>query len=313
MDQVHKKRIETIRRRKEEEALLGTSGITKPLGPVGTPKHANKSSASPNRIPRLLGLTTSPAHHARKRTVVSEQLARLFEDRPMATESASLVPLPRPRSDFKKPESTRRTVWSTSSDFEMSETSPPPGRHGSSNHSNDGQASEKPNDEDDNEKATKDSPFPLELAAPDRPYTKWKGECSQVYEPNRALLTRSRCQRVSKIDSRRAYSRRICVIHNHSEVSVDLPDSIVPQGIRRACPARWSLCCRLTTMIGVCAPQLILDSERTEGRVYMTTKTGPFRCVRRPFFVAELNKDQPKSKRLLLFPEAPPTPPNHPR
>jgi hypothetical protein len=89
---------------------------------------------------------------------------------------------------------------------------------------------------------------PLELAAPDRLYTKWKGECAQLHEPKRARLTSSRCQRISEIDPWRTYSGRISAIRNHSKLSMDLPNPSVPQGIRRTCPTRWPLYCKQTTI-----------------------------------------------------------------
>src|SRR4051812_45556459 len=91
MDNVHNKRTETMRRRKEAEALLGTPGITKSSRSVAGVKHTTKSSGSPNRLPRLPGTTTHPAHEARKRSMVSEKLARLLNDKPASANSATSI------------------------------------------------------------------------------------------------------------------------------------------------------------------------------------------------------------------------------
>ncbi|SPQ25474.1 6388f316-e7a7-4334-b022-fe26e4a5868e [Thermothielavioides terrestris] len=207
MDHVAKKRAETMKRRRTE-ALdpIGTPGITKPSGPVGSARHAQMSPAYPGRltISSPAGLTASPTHHGRKQSLVSEQLARLFEDKP-----ASAGPNVQAKADEGKPGipglSGPRTVDSRTpgapgvsspsrSPFSAGQAESVPGvglnvADESEAHSewqeeeslpdslDDGARSGEPDGgETDAEGANshaKDVPAQLEMAVPGRPYTKW--------------------------------------------------------------------------------------------------------------------------------------------
>ncbi|KAK4126455.1 hypothetical protein N657DRAFT_615213 [Parathielavia appendiculata] len=92
MDIAVKKRLETMRLRREAAALLGTPGITKPSGPVASLNHTPMSSASPKRSAILSGLAATPPHRARKRSLGPDQLARLTEEKTIPNQSTALTP-----------------------------------------------------------------------------------------------------------------------------------------------------------------------------------------------------------------------------
>lgn len=210
MDHVHKKRVETINRRREAEALLGTPGVSKPPGSLSSLKRSQKNATSPKRIPNLLGLSgPSAVHHARKRSLVSGQLARLFDESPAPTGSTTPVAQPRHRVGLDKPGPADRRS-STSSDIEMSGVRPTSHRHSltgqrkprveatlehkgekdddlerierstvsSSSFSFDSQVAEQARAVGEVEEGRKNNSelTAIELAAPHRPYTRWRGE-----------------------------------------------------------------------------------------------------------------------------------------
>lgn len=82
MDNVHKKRLETMRRRKEEAGLLGTPGATQSSGTTGSVKNTHKIPGTAK------GFVPTPTQHVRKRSLVSEQLARFLNDTPASATSA---------------------------------------------------------------------------------------------------------------------------------------------------------------------------------------------------------------------------------
>jgi len=202
MDHVHKKRVETIKRRREAEALLGTPGVSKPFGPQ------QKNANSPNRLPILSGLTAlSAPHHSRKRSLVSGQLARLFDDSSASSGSTTPVAQPGPKGGAARPGSAGGRSL-TSSDNEMLGTRPASSRRTSTsrhkptreamlNHEDkedgvlegaehspvstpssflDNQVAQQAHEQEEADEG-RDSPSKaIELAAPDRPYTKWRGE-----------------------------------------------------------------------------------------------------------------------------------------
>jgi hypothetical protein len=182
-----------MRRRKEAEGLLGTPGITKP---------SQKTSASPIPLPRLSD------DHDRRRSGVSEKLARLF-DKPVSVELADLLTGPR---SYR--ETSDSTSWGggsvalnagilddtaeLSDDAMLDAARPAPdstlnkGNDGdvdsegdsgdsssASSISNDAKVDEQDSDEGDDEPDQEKEVIaqPITMAAPDRPYTKWKGEC----------------------------------------------------------------------------------------------------------------------------------------
>ncbi|KAK4098319.1 hypothetical protein N658DRAFT_499560 [Parathielavia hyrcaniae] len=102
MDHVVKKRLETLRLKKEAAGLLGTPGITKQSGPVGSLRHTPRSSSSPKRLANLSSLATTPSHHARKRSLGTDQLARLFDDELVPKSFTARTPKFRAHTDADK-------------------------------------------------------------------------------------------------------------------------------------------------------------------------------------------------------------------
>ncbi|KAH6856052.1 hypothetical protein B0I37DRAFT_395880 [Chaetomium sp. MPI-CAGE-AT-0009] len=175
MDHVHKKRVETIRRKKEAEALLGTPGVTKP-------------SASAER----------------KRSVVSEKLARLL-NRPASVDLATLL-----------------ASWSGSSDADMLNDKAELGHEvmtdkarpsldgtlnkgherdvdsegdseawsSGSSISSDAEVAEQFSNKGDHEldQGSEGTSHPITMAAPDRAYTKWRDENGSLMLTHGALL-----------------------------------------------------------------------------------------------------------------------------
>ena len=194
MDHVHKKRVETMRRRKEAEGLLGTPGITKP---------SQKISASPIPPPRLSDLGSS-AGHDRKKSGVSEKLALLF-DKPISVELADSLTGPRSYRETSDSTSWGGSVASNAgmldetaelSDDTMLDNARPvlnstlnkdndgdiesEGDSGDSSStssiSNDAEVDDQLSDGDDEPDQGKEViDQPITMAAPDRAYTKWKG------------------------------------------------------------------------------------------------------------------------------------------
>ncbi|KAK3307314.1 uncharacterized protein B0T15DRAFT_529880 [Chaetomium strumarium] len=117
MDHVHKNRIDTMRRKQEAGVSIGSPGISKPSGPMGAPRHSENGTAGLHALATLAGPTTAPIHHARKRSMVLEELARLLEDKPGST-------TPAPTSNHEPGGAEGRPRRSSESDIEMVETSP---------------------------------------------------------------------------------------------------------------------------------------------------------------------------------------------
>jgi hypothetical protein len=207
MDIAVKKRLETVRRKKEAAALIGTPGITKPSGPVGSLKHAAKSSASSSRLPNLSGPAATLAHHARKRSLVAEQLAHVFDDK--------LASLPGPATHSSRELDSDVLPRPTAPDHEARDVGQPPNHHFASQQAMPPLESaldseNRPNPDlesdgddmymkasgagevillDDTKKGgqrSRESATPIALAAPDRPDTGWRGgcpECSATVKP----------------------------------------------------------------------------------------------------------------------------------
>ncbi|KAK4234912.1 hypothetical protein C8A03DRAFT_18267 [Achaetomium macrosporum] len=116
MDHVHQKRLETMRRKQEAAASIGSPGISKPSGFVGTPKHSQNGSTAPHVLSTLAGPITTPTHHAKKRTMVVQELARLLEDKTASTTSAAPASHHGPVGAEEQPQST--------SDVEMVDSRP---------------------------------------------------------------------------------------------------------------------------------------------------------------------------------------------
>lgn len=309
MDHVHKKRVETMRRRKEAESLLGTPGITKP---------SQKISASPIPPPRLSDLASS-ADHDRRRSGVSEKLARLF-DKPVSVELADL--LTGPRSYRETSDSTSRRGGSVASNADMLDDTaelshdtvlgtarPPPdstlnkGNDGdvdsegdsgdsssASSISNDASADEQVSDEDEDEPAQKKevNTKPIIMAAPDRAYTKWKGSCLDRRGGDECcFLTQRRRRRILATDPWCPYSGRLPVFDVYSGASMGLSSAIVPQGIRKACTAWQPLYCKSTTLlVATWSKRLMQDSASIEVHSCTTMKMGPFQNAASAFYAA---------------------------
>ncbi|KAK3294303.1 uncharacterized protein B0H64DRAFT_184045 [Chaetomium fimeti] len=188
MDHVHKKRVETIRRKKEAEALLGTPGIAKPSASVD-----------------------------RKKSVVSEKLARLF-DKPVSAELATLLTGPR----SYRATSNDSTNWSGSSNADMLDDKAELGHDAmvdkarpsldvtlnkghdgdvdgegdseawssGSSISSDAQVAEQVSGKGDHElnQGSQGTSNPITMAAPDRPYTKWRDENGFLVLTHGALI-----------------------------------------------------------------------------------------------------------------------------
>jgi hypothetical protein len=198
MANVHKKRMETIRRRKEAEGLLGTPGIAKPSSFSGSLQHSQMPSSS-SQAP-------SPSLHRPRKFAVSEKLARLFEDDPALVDAATPVTRPEPDAGKETPASGGLP------DVEMLEASQPRAHHFSSDQvetamlfeddgvDEDGEIGDiqkvphvmvpspgsdstgqfvDPDETDvEAEDRLENSLSPIEMAVPDRPYTKWRGGSS---------------------------------------------------------------------------------------------------------------------------------------
>lgn len=194
MDHVHKKRVETLRRKKEAEGLLGTPGITKP---------SQKTPASSNRQPRLSDLGSSDRD--RKRSGFAEKLAFLF-NKPVSGDLADLLAGPRGYRETSDSISWGGSV--TSDDDVLNDNTEPSdnamlkktrpaigstlnkGNNGdvesegdsgdsssASSISKDAEVNDEVSDDGDDEpdKGKEAIVQPIIMAAPDRAYTRWKG------------------------------------------------------------------------------------------------------------------------------------------
>lgn len=195
MDHVSQKRMETMKRKREAEAPSGSPNVRfKPSGPMNgikhTPQHLN--SASLNNASNA----STPTHEVRKRPLLSEQLARLLDDKP--TSAGCAVPASRPSlqdASLPSPRSLGANMLGASPRSSLHESSNQikPGTHGASNPrhgveadsdeeadlspadpSSDGEISERPVSEKDETEG--DTPAAVDMAAPGRPYNRWWGE-----------------------------------------------------------------------------------------------------------------------------------------
>lgn len=179
MDNVHKKRLETMRRRKEEASLLGTPGATQSSGTTGSVKNTHKTPDTAR------GFVPTPTQHVRKRSLVSEQLARFLNDTPTSATSAG--PLnggksdskPRPNSaasDRKPPDARapkRRNVILDSEWEEDSSLLNGPESDGLADSRN-------PKDESETGETPEDLPQAIERTASGRGYGEFKGTFAQL-------------------------------------------------------------------------------------------------------------------------------------
>ncbi|KAH6632341.1 hypothetical protein F5144DRAFT_573747 [Chaetomium tenue] len=203
MDHVHKKRVETLRRRKEAEGLLGAPGITKP---------SQKTPTSSTRQPRLSDPGSSDLD--RKRSGFAEKLAFLF-NKPVSSDLADLLAGPRNYRETSDSTSWGDSVASNadvlndnmepSNNAMLKKTRPAldstlnKGNSGdvesegdsgdsssASSISNDAKVDDEVSDDDDDEPDNGKEAIaqPIIMAAPDRAYTRWKDENGSL------LLTR---------------------------------------------------------------------------------------------------------------------------
>ncbi len=213
--------------------MLGTPGIAKPSGPVGSLKHSHQHSNFPNPSASPSSLFRPPQHHSWRKSPVHEKLARLLEDSPASVASTIPMAQPEPTAGVERRRSASPPS-STSSDVEMMEAEPAPRDHGSpgpeedflgpiilpEDDEDDEDYEDDQDDEDDEDEDSEDGgdaekeaiqevqpPMiwtltstssgqvarrvqdeandvggvdglvpSIEMAAPDRPYTKWRGE-----------------------------------------------------------------------------------------------------------------------------------------
>ncbi|KAL2018233.1 hypothetical protein VTK56DRAFT_1140 [Thermocarpiscus australiensis] len=208
MDHVHQKRLETIRLRKEAEGLLGTPGITKKISTLAgsiAPTYTTQTAVNnaPGLSPNLRGLTSTPAttRHAQKRSLVSEQLARLFDSRPASASAVSAGPgSGQAYNSINEEQESIYAPSSASSDVELPNSKPihryvRPDQADSESilafKLKDGAGDQSDWEEDSlskdgsgGGKVSGDIPQSIELAAPGRPYTKWRdadGTLSSAY------------------------------------------------------------------------------------------------------------------------------------
>lgn len=175
MDNVHKKRVETMKKKKEA-ALLGTPGVTKPLGPVSSVKGVQKTPGSPSRLPNY-SLATNSNHHVWTKSLVSEQLARYLDDKP----ASAILARQLNGQGVEKQESVSRPSSATS-DIEMPNIEPVnyPGDSIDSEWEEDSMSPRhsRPEDEGYSGEVTGDVPKSIERTASGRPYTKVAGMCA---------------------------------------------------------------------------------------------------------------------------------------
>ena len=137
----------------------------------------------------------------------------------------------------------------------------------------------------------------------------------------------SRRQRIPDSDLRRPDSGRVPALRSHPrpyinpvllfplgkkrltmlDRPVDMPSTVMPQGIRKAHPARRPLCCKLGHHARI-YPQLIPDSANIGVHGCTTTRTEPLQNDSSAVCAVKASKGQPQH-RPLLFPEALPTRP----
>lgn len=163
MDNVHKKRLETMRRKKEAaSALLGTPGVTKSPGPVGSAKQMQKIAGTPKRRP-------------------SDQPSRFLDGEPTSGVLAA-----KHEPNGRGPENDDRPS-APAADVEMRDVAQGPHRDGSAGSelecekenssiglTSTGKAADRP-------KTASLSPAPpkaIETTRSGRPYTKYQGMCS---------------------------------------------------------------------------------------------------------------------------------------
>ncbi|AEO60865.1 hypothetical protein MYCTH_2310549 [Thermothelomyces thermophilus ATCC 42464] len=163
MANVHKKRLETIRRRKEAEALLGTPGIAKSSSSVVDLKQATKSSKSLTRLSWVPNSDARQAHEARERPVVSEQFSS--NKRRLTAESATSS-----SHEDLDAQSENSTWLSISSVLDGD------------------QAVEQPSDEDESKSRTNNDASFITMAASDRAYSKWRDERGSLIPTYGALI-----------------------------------------------------------------------------------------------------------------------------
>ncbi len=245
-----KKRLETMKRKREAEALLGTPGIAKSSpGPVGILKHAQQQSSSP---------TQAPAHRARKRFAVSEKLARLFEDNPALDGAAASVAWPDLKVDGELRGSPLQAGYPTPS-VEMLGAKPPLRGYASSDLDGTGVLVEDDGIDEDGshflgqaktgKEAAGESVIrlaPIEMASPERPYTKWRGVCPCLFSHlcELALTHFSRCRWFTAGWIRRAYPRRLPTLHNEPGTSMGLRYTVLPEGVYKSVPTRLPFQCK---------------------------------------------------------------------
>ncbi|KAL2193456.1 hypothetical protein P885DRAFT_45425 [Corynascus similis CBS 632.67] len=174
MDSVPKKRLQTMRRRKEAEALLGTPGITKSSSRVGGLELARKSSASSNRFLHSPGLTASQPHEARKRSVISDKFARFMDDSILAAKPTSS---PNRLSHYVTSTKAKAACEAASTNGYLdefdSEIEDSVSLNSSTSHST--QAAEQTSGKDESRNGT-ELFAPITMATTDRAYTKWRDE-----------------------------------------------------------------------------------------------------------------------------------------
>lgn len=159
MAHVHKKRLETMRRERAAGALLGSPRIIKPSGPVSTTKHTRKTL--PDRHPNTNSTASAPTPHTRKRSLITERLARLLDDVPVpAASMASERELEARNAEEQDPACVSSIA---SSEVEMDGLE-----------ATEYTLADVLEDKDDTESDGKWKP--LEMTASGRPYGTWRGE-----------------------------------------------------------------------------------------------------------------------------------------
>ncbi|KAK4248291.1 hypothetical protein C7999DRAFT_13707 [Corynascus novoguineensis] len=187
MDNAPKKRLQTMRRRKEAEALLGTPGIAKSSSRVGGLELAGKSSASSNRFPHLPGLTAPRPHDARKRSVISDKIAHFMDDSILA---AKLTSSPSRLSHYIASTKMKAACEAAPTNGYLDEVDSEIEDSVSlsaSSISHSTQAAEQASGKDESKNGI-ELPAPITMATTDRAYTKWRDEKGSLRPTYGALI-----------------------------------------------------------------------------------------------------------------------------
>lgn len=209
---VHKKRVETLRR-KAKAALLGKPAVIKIVSK--TPGTPSSLAAIRNR-------------HVRKTSLVSEQLELYLDNNPKSTAQQNSVSRPDSATldaEMLDIEAIYHHDDEIDNDWEEESLSPVPSH-----------SSLKPTDDGYSGRVTGRRPKSIEFTTTGRRYGSYQGMCVMLPERWRNLekpLLTCLCRQNRKAgsDLRRPYSGRLPIVYNHSAESVGLPGPVVLQDI----------------------------------------------------------------------------------